>query len=546
MTHARQSQAAERSSRAALLLSAICDVSENAPGVEEKLALLKDLPGDMQMAVARSLMKNLADATRSARDQDAVNQELHQIVQKLTQDPWHVAIFKRWVDVGERKFARVFCGGEERLVAPVPDLDTQMLGAGATVFLTAQRNALLSCDPEPATHTGQLGKVSAVHENGAVVVAEHDLELTLERAHWLSDREIGEGDQIVWCPRTQLVLDVVKSSRVAGVERIAVEIDEPPPLFAGYEEVRDDVIAGFLCGVANPDLAARYGITPAEGALLLHGPSGCGKTLLVRNLAHELNASLFVINATAIYSPWVGESEQRLIETFRKAQEAAPALLYIDEIDAIGRVRGGLGQQHSDRVASVLLTQMDGAAGTPGIGIVGACNRVDLLDPALRSRFGRQFQLRPPRRAALRQIAEVHLAPKLPYRKSGTRERCIDTLVNRLTSPNADNQIATLQMRDGKTRAVCAADLLSGRAVKQIVESASEAAFRREAEGGVRGIDVRDVELAVERAVMRWRDTLCVANVRGYLNDLPDDVDVVSVDPVVNVARPSEYLAAGA
>jgi SpoVK/Ycf46/Vps4 family AAA+-type ATPase len=193
-------------------------------------------------------------------------------------------------------------------------------------------------------------------------------------------------------------------------------------------------------------------------------------------------------------------------------------------------------------VTSLLLTQMEGAAGTPGIGVIGACNRVDLLDPALRSRFGKQYLLPPPKRAALKEIVATHLSATLPYRSEDTRDRSIDAVVQRLTSPNAANDIATLQFRDGSTRRVNARDMLSGRAVKHIVESACEAAFRREVGEGIAGLQVTDVERAVEDALVGWRATLRVENVRDYLSGLPDDLDVVAVEAVTDAARPGHYL----
>jgi ATP-dependent 26S proteasome regulatory subunit len=527
------------------ILRLVCDVGEGAPSAEDKLQLIKGLPARHQAQVVETLVRNLSDVARTVNDLNAINKELHATVGKLTEHPWHVATFKSWVDIGERQFARVFCAGEDRLVGLAPDVEAASLGAGSTVFLSAERNAVLSCAPQRPDASGQVGKVCDVLGKRGVIVREHDQEITLQRAHWLDEEDIKRGDQIVWCPRTNLVLELLESSEVPGVEQLSREVSQAPPRFAGYEAVRDQVIAGFSCVMAQPETAAAYGLAPAEGALLLYGPPGCGKTLLARNLAHELGVKFFVINAAAIYSPWVGESEQHLSEAFRKAREAAPALLFLDEIDAIGRVRGGVGQQHSDRVASLLLTQMEGAAGTPGIGIVGACNRVDLLDPALRSRFGKQFLLPPPRRAAVREIAATHLSPGLPYRSEDTRARCIDSLVHRLTSPNADNAVATLRFRDGTTRAVSARDLLSGRSVKHMVESACEAAFRREVSEGIAGVQVADVELAAEAAILRWRDMLRPRNVRDYLHDLPDDMDVVAVDAVVDAARPGRYLQAG-
>ena len=529
----------------ASIRQALCAMGKQALSPEEKLTLLKQLPDEQQQIALDQLVHQLGAADVELKKLELTNKELHKLIQELTQQPLYLATFKHWAEVGDSQYALVFCNGEERLVAISPDVDASTLDTGDTVYLSSERNTVLCTGKRVADHAGQLGRVRDVYGCNGIIVSEHDVEVTLERAHWLKDKKIKVGDQIVWCPRNRLVLNVIESTQVPGVEKITRDIKNPPPDFAGYEDICDEVINGFVTALSHPETALRYGINPAENALLLYGPSGCGKTLLARNLAYQIGAKFFVINASAIYSPWVGESERQLIDAFRNARESAPALLFIDEIDAIGRVRGGSGQQHSDRVASVLLTQMDGAAGTPGIGIIGACNRVDLLDSALTSRFSRRFMLRAPKREALRAIAQVHFAEHYPYRNGNSRARCIDAMIDGLTSPNADNKIATIRFRDGKTREIQARDLTSGRAVKQIVGAACESAFRNEAQHNLTGIDVGDVQMALEKTILRWRETLCVENIRGYVSDLPDDIDIVAVNPVTDMARPALYLRAG-
>ncbi|MDA1076209.1 MAG: AAA family ATPase [Proteobacteria bacterium] len=527
------------------IVQAVCDLNENTLTTEDRLDLIKSLSAADQLTVVEAILQTSGNAGRALRKLESTNKELHEIVQNLTRSPLHPAFFKNWVTIGENQFARVHCNGEERLVSAAPELDTSSLGTGSTVFLSAERNTVLSCATQPDVHVGQVGRVCDLYGETGVIVREHDQEITLERTFWLQQQSIKEGDQILWCPKTRLVWQVLSTANVNGVEHLTYHADQPPPRFAGYDEIRTNVITTFLNSVERPDLAAKYGAAPDQGALLLYGPPGCGKTLLARNLAHELKANFFVINASSVYSQWVGKSEQNVIDAFKAARKAKPALLFIDEVDAIGRVRGGTSSQYADRVVSVLLTQLEGAAGTPGIGVVAACNRVELVDPALRSRFGKQFLLGQPKRNALREIARIHFPETLPYRSEQTRERSIDLLVQHLTSPNANIDIATARFRNGKEQLITTRDLVSGRTVKQIAQAVGEAAFMREFCDGISGITEGDVAAAVENVAVGWRETLCVANVRGYVGNLPDDVDVVSVTPVTDRGRTSVYLHSG-
>ena len=524
-----------------LVATAVCDLGEQAPGLAEKIKMIGSLSAKDRTTILETLLQRLHEASSTMQGLNETIEELRELVTRLTRHPWHTATFKSWISE-EEDLAKVSCHGEERVVAIGPDLDTTTLGKGACVFLSAERNTMLALDDQPPR--GQVGKVTKVYGPHRFAIGEHDLEVVAEPAHWL-DESIEPGDQIIWCPRSGVVYERLSAREVSGVDVHAPDGGNPPPRFVGYDTIKDQVLTGFMNAVSNPELASRFGISPYQGSLLLHGPSGCGKTLLARNLAHDINATFFVINASAIYSSWFGESEQRIVEAFKKAEEAAPAILFIDEIDAIGRTRGGFGQHHSDRVASVLLTQMDGASGTPGIGVIGACNRADLLDPALESRFGRRFHLTAPRRETLREIVQAHLAADLPYPNGETRTQCIDAIVERLTSPNANNEIATVRFRDGKTRVARAADLVSGRAIKQIVESACFAAFQRAAKESIEVFDEGDVQLAVEETIQEWRSMLCVQNVRAFLSDLPDDVDVVAVEAVRDVTSDARYLTAG-
>lgn len=152
----------------------------------------------------------------------------------------------------------------------------------------------------------------------------------------------------------------------------------------GLSEVKTKLMRAVEWPLKYPEAFARLGIKPAKG-LLLYGPPGCGKTRLVRAAASNTGATFLSVSAAEIFSPWVGDSEKAVVELFRKARMGSPTVLFIDEIDSLVCVRGGEGQQASDRVLSALLTEMDGIGGCESgrVFVVGATNRPNSLDPAL-------------------------------------------------------------------------------------------------------------------------------------------------------------------
>ncbi|KAJ2392718.1 hypothetical protein GGI05_002600, partial [Coemansia sp. RSA 2603] len=157
----------------------------------------------------------------------------------------------------------------------------------------------------------------------------------------------------------------------------------------------------------------------APGGVLLHGPAGCGKTHLVRQVAQQTGAPLTVVGGPAVVSAYAGESERQLREHFGAAQAQArgsgrPSILFLDEIDSIAGARQSGGEQTA-RLVAQLLTLMDGAAARGQVVVVGATNRADALDAALRrpGRFDREIHVRPPDEAARLRILQ-HCARALP------------------------------------------------------------------------------------------------------------------------------------
>jgi transitional endoplasmic reticulum ATPase len=162
-------------------------------------------------------------------------------------------------------------------------------------------------------------------------------------------------------------------------------------------------------------LFAHVGAKPPKG-ILLHGPPGTGKTLLAKAVATEAEANFISVKGPEFFSKWVGESERAVRETFRKAKQAAPCIVFFDEIDAIASARGG-GDADSgvhERVISQLLTELDGLEELHSVTVIAATNRPDLVDPALLrpGRFDRLLEIPLPDLAARKQIVRIHAKGK--------------------------------------------------------------------------------------------------------------------------------------
>ncbi|MGQ9700467.1 MAG: CDC48 family AAA ATPase [Candidatus Bipolaricaulaceae bacterium] len=159
----------------------------------------------------------------------------------------------------------------------------------------------------------------------------------------------------------------------------------------------------------KPELFARLGIEPPRG-VLLYGPPGTGKTLLAKAVAHETDAHFIAISGPEIMSRYYGESEQRLREIFEEAQKNAPSIIFIDELDSIAPKRSEVTGEVERRVVAQLLTLMDGLKERRNVIVIGATNRVEAIDPALRrpGRFDREIEVRVPDREGRKEILMVH------------------------------------------------------------------------------------------------------------------------------------------
>jgi transitional endoplasmic reticulum ATPase len=190
--------------------------------------------------------------------------------------------------------------------------------------------------------------------------------------------------------------------------------DIPWSAIGGLEEVKRELQEAVEWPLRYPDLYTKLGHTMPKG-VLMHGPSGTGKTLLAKAVATESEANFISVRGPELLSKWVGESERGIREIFRRARQAAPCVVFFDEIDSIAPTRGmGGDSMVTERVVSQLLTELDGIQALSGVVVIAATNRADMIDPALLrpGRFDKIVFVPMPDKAARQRILEIHAKDK--------------------------------------------------------------------------------------------------------------------------------------
>jgi len=274
-------------------------------------------------------------------------------------------------------------------------------------------------------------KPATVKNATNVVLAPVDMRLNVDQdftnfvKNRLMERTFVEGDTTLVMMLGHAIPFTVTKSRPLGIVRITKStnlqiLNEPAPEAKGVPRTTYEDIGGLHeeiqrvremveLPLRHPELFQRLGIEPPKG-VLLHGPPGCGKTLLARAVANESEANFFSINGPEIMSKFYGESEARLREIFQQAQQNAPSIIFIDELDAIAPKREEVTGEVERRVVAQLLALMDGLSGRGNVIVIGATNRPQALDPALRrpGRFDREIEIGVPDKQARHEILQIH------------------------------------------------------------------------------------------------------------------------------------------
>ena len=236
----------------------------------------------------------------------------------------------------------------------------------------------------------------------------------------------------------------------------------------GLTEVKEELAEAIEWPLKHADLFSKADVKPPKG-LLLYGPPGTGKTMIAKAVATTSEANFISVKGPELLSKWVGESEKGVREIFRKARQAAPCIVFFDELDAVAPRRGrSKGDAHvTERVISQMLTEMDGLEDLKGVVVIGATNRPDIIDEALLrpGRFDRILEVPFPDKDAIKEILKIH-----------TKKKPLDSAVN------LDSLV---ELTDGYTGADIAAivNAAAMSAIKEHVASINERDKKHRGEG---------------------------------------------------------------
>jgi len=288
-----------------------------------------------------------------------------------------------------------------------------------------------------------------VKDATGIVLAPIDMRLNVDEdftnfvKNRLMERTFIEGDTTLVMMLGHPVQFTVMKTRPHGIARLTYDtklqiLTEPAPEAKGVPRTTYEDIGGLKeeiqrlremveLPMRHPEIFQRLGIDPPKG-VLLHGPPGCGKTLLARAVANESDANFFSINGPEIMSKFYGESEARLREIFQQAEKNSPAIIFIDELDAIAPKREEVTGEVERRVVAQLLALLDGLTGRGNVIVIGATNRPNALDPALRrpGRFDREIEIGIPDKQGRHEILQIHTRG-MPLTQNVNLRRLSDT-----------------------------------------------------------------------------------------------------------------------
>lgn len=297
-------------------------------------------------------------------------------------------------------------------------LDTELEGRVAVepVDVTKAKKVTFAL-PSSLPISGNVGKILAdKFENRAVVNGQRlDINLGLfnserSRNTPVEVRSTSPNDAVVVTKITEISVDFLPPEHFADSESTSTSGSSAYEDIGGMDDEIEKVREMVELPMNHPELFSHLGIDPPKG-ILLHGPPGTGKTLLARAVSNEVSSEFYTVSGPEIMSAEYGESEKKLREVFNKAKDNSPSIIFFDEIDGLAPSRDGDStQEFENRIVTQLLSLMDGLESNEDVVVIGATNRPDSIDSALRrgGRFDREIEIGVPDRTGRRDILDIH------------------------------------------------------------------------------------------------------------------------------------------
>lgn len=526
-------------------------VGEGAPSLREKCLLMKMLreTSGKSHQVDQFLLADNEKLRNTLKDQRETIREMKQLLDRATEPPWHTATYLGPKEDANPPRAIVYYSNATRIVTLADSVNPEELRAGDNVFLNDALNMILGYSSNAVFPVGETAVFDRYEPSGrAVVRIRGDEQMVVRCAESLRDTKLECGDVLRIDRSTWFAYEKVEKSN--GEQYRVNEVPDAQLEDVGGQRASLNLIVDSLTAIlAAPKKAKQYGVD-GRPTILMIGPPGCGKTLMARAACAELSRQsgkpvpLAAPKPAEWENPYVGVTQENIRDTFRSVQEG---VLFLDEINSVGRIRGSSNAHHSDKFLDALLAELDGFCKRPNVAVIAATNRKDLCDPALLDRFETEISVERPNMQGAREIFGIHLGPTIPYCPNGdtamaTRGEIIDRAVSGLYSPNSNNEVCEIRFRDGKKRTITARELVSGRLIEQICRKARKSAFLRDIRLGDTGLRVEDMEEAVSDTIARMSTMIDRLNAHAHLSDLPQDVDVVAVEPIRHTNR-QRYLS---
>ena len=440
---------------------------------------------------------------------------LKEEVDKLCAPPNTYGVF---TSVNKDGTVEILSEGRSMRVNVHPNLDPFAIEEGQLVVLNEAFNVI---EAAGFTQRGDIVTVvDFISEHRLVVLGHTDDERVITLAEPLRREKIKVGDHLLIDSRTQYAIEKMPKS---AVEEVVLE--EVPDVsyeqIGGLEEqieiLRDSVELPYLYS----DVFAEHELKPPKG-ILLYGPPGCGKTLIAKAVANALSkrieektgkatpAYFLNVKGPELLNKYVGETEHKIREVFKKAREKAredvPVVIFFDEMDSLFRMRGsGISSDMEATVVAQFLSEIDGVEALENVIVVGASNRQDLIDPAVLrpGRLDLKVKVNRPDAKAANEIFSKYLTPSLPLHESvleeyrGDREAAcasiIEAVIDNMYSTGDENKFLEVTYAKGEREIFYFKDFSSGAMIENIVARAKRKAVKRQIDTGERGIRSRDL-----------------------------------------------------